>query len=568
MRGGGWKRAGATLLTTLALLVGAAPAAAESTAVQPDGKILVAGETPLESGYVARLLPNGEPDPSFGVEGIALGRWGGVVDLALEPDGEILALTQYSWILRFTPDGQLDPSFGTEGRAEAWVISKPARIILMPDGRIAVGGTGQVKFIYEPLAAIFSADGRSREWISGALFSTYFGGMAIREDGSLLMSLYELGRGAGLVRFVPPAGDYGEDFGIVLDSVENRGGYDKSFAAGAGVARARMPGDPPPRFWGGPLAPTPAGYVLAGATGGRIVVFGFDSEGLLDSSFGVQGSAMIAGSSAVRATARDVEPVGEKVLVYGDLYPRRMYCAACTTPLLARLLPDGRLDRSFGDRGIVRLPGVAGPRHGAAGEKVNALPNGRILLSGLASEGTREVVVGRLQPDGSPDRSFGTAGVARFRPCWGSEARQRRLDCLPSAEGKLQLRQTASGVALRVEVRPVDEWAGVSSLALRLPDSLRVVLRQARRAEVSYVDYRERQKRLGVELEDGVLVFHHRGYAGREELTLEVPGGVLRWAGPVPSADPSFRLRVGLTSYGTPGGHQTLVLRDDTARPR
>ncbi len=189
-------------------------------------------------------------------------------------------------------------------------------------------------------------------------------------------------------------------------------------------------------------------------------------------------------------------------------------------------------------------------------------------MAGLADEASRRVVIGRFRADGSPDRSFGSDGVVGFKPCWGSERRQRRLGCLPSAEGNLQMRGTPSGVALRVEVRPVEGWAGVRSLALRLPKTLRVAPRQVRRARVSYVDYRRRDKRLPLKLEDGDLVFRHRGYEGLEDLTLEIPGGVLRWVGAECPTGLSFRLRVGLDAGSSFGGQQTLMLEDAAARPR
>ena len=550
------------------LLIAAASASAETIEAQPNGKILVAGETPSGSTYVGRLLPDGSLDPSFGTEGVVLAREGRTIDLALQPDGGILALTEWGSILRLTPEGRLDPSFGTGGRARLGAIDKPAQILLMPDGRIAVGGDGQVKFIYEAMAEIFSADGRTREWVSGAGFSTFFGDMAAGEDGSLVMSVASQVSRVGLVRFVPPAGDYGEDFYGVLSITDFRGGYDKSFAGGAGLVNVRMPGDPTPSLGAGPLTPTQTGFVVAGASEGRMVALGFDGEGLLDTSFGRGGFTTIAGRAGVRAAARDVEPADGRTLVAGDLHPLRRRCDDCATPLLARLLPNGRLDRSFGDRGIARLHGVRGPQHGAWGERVVFLPDGRILIAGLADEASRRVVIGRFRADGSPDRSFGSDGVVGFKPCWGSERRQRRLGCLPSAEGNLQMRRTPSGVALRVEVRPVEGWAGVRSLALRLPKTLQVAPRQVRRARVSYVDYRRRDKRLAVKLEDGDLVFRHRGYEGLEDLTLEVPGGVLRWVGPERPTGLSFRLRVGLDAGSSFGGRQTLMLEDAAARPR
>lgn len=59
--------------------------------IQPDGKMIVAGGDALA---VMRLSTNGEPDPSFGHDGLfqAFGTFQGVSDVALQPDGKILAV--------------------------------------------------------------------------------------------------------------------------------------------------------------------------------------------------------------------------------------------------------------------------------------------------------------------------------------------------------------------------------------------------------------------------------------------------------------------------------------------
>jgi uncharacterized delta-60 repeat protein len=66
---------------------------AEGIAIQPDGKIVLAGEE-KGNAVVLRLLPNGQPDPSFGTGGkVTLNFPGGhseVRAVALQPDGKIV----------------------------------------------------------------------------------------------------------------------------------------------------------------------------------------------------------------------------------------------------------------------------------------------------------------------------------------------------------------------------------------------------------------------------------------------------------------------------------------------
>ena len=131
----------------------------EAVAIQPDGKIVVAGSTykgssSFEDTVVARLLPDGTPDPSFGSGGVA------VIDvavsdsaqaLAVQPDGKILiAATSSSAfrvssdmnVIRIRSDGTLDPTFGTNGRASVdFGADESARDLgLRPDGRVVLAG--------------------------------------------------------------------------------------------------------------------------------------------------------------------------------------------------------------------------------------------------------------------------------------------------------------------------------------------------------------------------------------------------------------------------------------------
>jgi uncharacterized delta-60 repeat protein len=73
-----------------------------------------------------------------------------------------------------------------------------------------------------------------------------------------------------------------------------------------------------------------------------------------------------------------------------------------------RLQPNGRLDRSFGKGGIATIP----MGRMAIANAVAIQPNGRIVLAGGAFIGHDIAAVVRLNPDGSPDRTFGDGGVS------------------------------------------------------------------------------------------------------------------------------------------------------------
>ena len=138
--------------------------AANAVAVQPDGRIVVAGSGwtrgPGEDFVLVRYLPDGRLDPSFGDRGVATADFRGGTDrgqaLALQPDGAIVVggVAQLSGgcrnpceryglaAARFTAAGRLDPAFGDGGRVHLELLSSSGGYGLarLADGRVALAG--------------------------------------------------------------------------------------------------------------------------------------------------------------------------------------------------------------------------------------------------------------------------------------------------------------------------------------------------------------------------------------------------------------------------------------------
>jgi len=134
---------------------------ATCVAIQPDGRILVAGLSDRFGSYdftIVRFHPDGRRDGSFGSGGMAQADFGDRDEpwaIALQPDGRIL-LGGFSWrehaegsigfetqgikLARFTAEGSLDPSFGNGGLAAPSLAGSPRSfdLALQPDGRIVV----------------------------------------------------------------------------------------------------------------------------------------------------------------------------------------------------------------------------------------------------------------------------------------------------------------------------------------------------------------------------------------------------------------------------------------------
>ncbi|MBK9759218.1 MAG: hypothetical protein IPO90_04385 [Flavobacteriales bacterium] len=133
-------------------------------AIQPDGKIVVAGDANLNIGpgvghefLLARFEADGSLDPSFGSNGMATHDVVGdnrVFDIELQPDGRIVVV---GWnrntstllvkrvVLRFSADGTIDSAFGNAGVLlidTDYGHAGLTGVALQNDGKIVVVGHG------------------------------------------------------------------------------------------------------------------------------------------------------------------------------------------------------------------------------------------------------------------------------------------------------------------------------------------------------------------------------------------------------------------------------------------
>jgi uncharacterized delta-60 repeat protein len=145
---------------------------AHAVALQRDGKLVVAGDAVGLEGacdlttciVVARYGRDGSLDRSFGTAGVVhTGTFGcGCVanDVAIQPDGKIVVAgwrfrygpsdeSKAFAVNRYLPDGRLDPSFSRDGLATISVdrgLDAGYAVALQPDGRIVVAGQNGKSF--------------------------------------------------------------------------------------------------------------------------------------------------------------------------------------------------------------------------------------------------------------------------------------------------------------------------------------------------------------------------------------------------------------------------------------
>jgi uncharacterized delta-60 repeat protein len=130
------------------------PGGPHSVAIEPDGKIVVAGgkdNANFQSEFAAaRFKPDGPLDPSFGSGGEALstGFLGFGTGVAVQSDGGIVVTggavgpdhSDLGGMVRFDKHGNLDAGFGSGGGTTFTTMGPVSDLTLEPDGKIVVVG--------------------------------------------------------------------------------------------------------------------------------------------------------------------------------------------------------------------------------------------------------------------------------------------------------------------------------------------------------------------------------------------------------------------------------------------
>jgi uncharacterized delta-60 repeat protein len=438
----------------------------------PDGGGLVVG-----GDFLLRLNADGSADQGFGHQGLLSSR-STFVSARFLADGSIEAVGSGSIgkksgtaILRFTAGGEPDQSFGTDGvrlydlpgsfDVASWGADGS---VILGGGEEATGSCPEKNCEEAPvLAAIDAAGNLDTSFGEGGVLrlsglagrpgpggSRAEGVVALtrRPDGTIIAAgnappnesvaflaafspagtlLGSFGEG-GIVRapepvpaeeevdaFVPQPGgkvlaagstDVGIEEHAVLIRYDADGSLDRTFGAGAGFVS--LPGD----------GREPRGLAIRN---GKVLVAPYTyphptlqmvdaDDGAPVSSFGADGKVRL----------RPREGYVQAVEFASDGDPVVLEHTAGGEPggpvLIQRFGPDGKPDRAFGHDGRLKL---RPPVHGLEPTALAAAPKGRILVGGFAGD---RFVVARLLPDGRVDRRFGSRGwsLPRVRGSLGS----------------------------------------------------------------------------------------------------------------------------------------------------
>jgi uncharacterized delta-60 repeat protein len=237
-----------------------------------------------------------------------------------------------------------------------------------------------------------------RSFGSEGVVVTDFGGrldevnaLAVQPDGKIVA----VGRSDAPVgvEFAVALARYGADG--VLDSAFGDGGRVLLTAVNGSEATAVVLASQGNILVGGTVAtPNPEPWLLVR----------FDSAGRLDAGFGSGGIVQLTVAQGGAFAAAAIQPDG-KIVVVGEAFDGASEFA------LARLEADGTLDATFGTGGIVRTR--IGQE--SVPSAVVLQPDGKIVVGGFASgavaEFTQSFALARYLPDGTLDATFGSGGI-------------------------------------------------------------------------------------------------------------------------------------------------------------
>ena len=321
-----------------------------AVAVQPDGRILVAGTAvdpvnlPADDDFgLARFEADGSPDAGFGNGGVVVtdfnGRLDNARDILIQPDGAIVvvgaadAVDQFGStdpdfaLARYTSAGDPDPTFGAAGNGRATVniggrLNGGYAAALQSDGRIVVVGTVAASRGSDPDLGIARFDR------NGVLDPTFGTGGIVWDD-------------------TPAEAEWALDVAVdANDRILVSGSRVSGGDADAFVARYNAGGDPDAGFGNGGVA---VSTLLWGANG-----IALDAGG---------------GIVIVGATPEDFGVV--------------------------RLGTGGAPDTGFGDGGLVAIDFFGGFDEAS---DVVIQPDGRILVGGKIDDGLPVVGLARVLP--------------------------------------------------------------------------------------------------------------------------------------------------------------------------
>jgi uncharacterized delta-60 repeat protein len=402
---------------------------AYALAIQRDGKIVAAGRSARGAWRfaLARYTSSGELDRGFGRGGKVLTDFGSsgsfATSIALQRDGKLVAAghagiasTHVFAIIRYTTRGRLDPSFGHGGevltrfsllkRMKEWANA----LVIQRDGRVLAAGAmsdfdafGRFAIArYDPRGQLDRSYGTGGKVVARVGSDGTASAMAIQRDSKIVTA------GTSIV---------GDDIDIVLARFTARGKLDPTFGRGGRVVT-----DFGSSSQAGGVAVQADGRIVAAgrSASSDFALARYTAYGKLDPSFGSGGKVVTnfgqvqcpddCSESEEAAHALAIQADG-KIVAAGSSQARGAYGekTCCIDDFaLARYKPDGSLDPSFGNGGLV----LTAFRGISIIQAIGIQSDGKIVVAG---GGAGSFALARYTTEGRLDPTFGRGGKVTTR---------------------------------------------------------------------------------------------------------------------------------------------------------
>jgi len=355
-----------------------------SIALQPDGKIVVAGSCKIDATYdfcLIRHNSNGNLDTTFGSNGLVKTDVQGADDLiagvAIQPDGKIVvagtcesnifATRKNFCLVRYTATGALDTSFSNDGKLTTSFTSfddVATSVALQADGKIVLSGYCANNVGDINSSATFGIEVCLARYTSAGTLDTSFNG-----DGKLVTSIG----------------------GAISTRVRNK-------ANAIAIAAD------------GKIVVTGSNYTGTTASFGdtNLLLLRFLPNGTLDTTFSSDGIVTVTTPDWIVGNAVAIQP-DNLVVVVGYAVSGCSAPVACAVAL--RFTETGALDSTFGVFGRVDIA-HGNPAKSAFTYSVALQNDGKIVLAGHCAEagGRRSFCFARLNAEGGIDKSFAANG--------------------------------------------------------------------------------------------------------------------------------------------------------------
>ena len=380
------------------------PDSAMETAVQADGKIIVAGTSTRDFAAV-RYNTDGSLDTNFGTGGkvttdVDSGSDDSANAVALQSDGKIIVVGTSARdfaAVRYNTDGSLDTSFGTGGKVTTDIFnSTDSRdeghdIALQSDGKIVVVGWSHEDFTamrYYFAVVRYNTDGSLDTSFHTDGIATTDAGSGTRitdEHYGYAVALQSDGK-------IVAVGQIDTHFGVVRYNAD--GSLDTTFDTDGIVTTHMSPALEKDRAYA-VVVQGDGKLVVVGAASADLGMVRYNADGSLDTTFDTDGIVTVTDYRGVDVA---LESDG-KIVVAGE---RGNDFSAM------RYNADGTLDTSFDTDGVTLTNiGASVTRDHPQGLALQS--DGKMVVAGTSNE---DFAVVRYNTDGTLDTNFGTGGKA------------------------------------------------------------------------------------------------------------------------------------------------------------